>query len=45
TILGGETVIGENSVIGGNVWIINSVPKNSKVILADTQTKIITTVK
>lgn len=42
TILGGETVIGKNSVIGGNVWITSSVPENSKVILSDTQTKIIT---
>ncbi len=41
TILGGETVIGKNSVIGGNVWITNSVPPNSKVILSDTQTKVI----
>ena len=27
TILGGETVIGENSIIGGNVWITDSLPK------------------
>jgi len=33
TILGGDTVIGEGSVIGGNVWIINSVPPRSKVML------------
>lgn len=31
TILGGETQIGENSVIGGNVWLTESVPANSKV--------------
>ena len=31
TILGGETVIGRGSVIGGSVWIIESVPPQSKV--------------
>jgi serine O-acetyltransferase len=31
TILGGETVIGRGSVIGGNVWLVTSVPPNSKV--------------
>ena len=31
TILGGETEIGAGSVIGGNVWITESVPANSKV--------------
>ena len=31
TILGGETVIGKGSVIGGNVWLTNSVPPNSIV--------------
>ena len=31
TILGGETVIGASSIIGGNVWLTESVPKNSKV--------------
>ncbi len=31
TILGGETVIGEGSTIGGNVWIVKSVPPNSKI--------------
>ena len=34
TILGGETVIGARSTIGGNVWIIDeSVPPNTKVVL------------
>ena len=34
TILGGETVIGTRSTIGGNVWIIDeSVPPNTKVVL------------
>jgi serine O-acetyltransferase len=31
TILGGDTVIGEGSTIGGNVWIVRSVPPNSKI--------------
>jgi serine O-acetyltransferase len=31
TILGGETTIGEGSVIGGNTWITASVPPNSIV--------------
>lgn len=31
TILGGGTTIGANSEIGGNVWLIHSVPPNSKV--------------
>ena len=31
TILGGKTFIGENSVIGGNVWLTESVPANSVV--------------
>lgn len=31
TILGGDTIIGSNSEIGGNVWLIHSVPPNSKV--------------
>ena len=29
TILGGDTQIGANSVVGGNVWLIESVPANS----------------
>lgn len=31
TILGGDTVIGRGSVIGGNVWLTESVPACSKV--------------
>ncbi len=31
TILGGETVIGKGSEIGGNVWLKDSVPPNSRV--------------
>ena len=28
---GGKTVIGENSIIGGNAWVTESVPPNSTV--------------
>ena len=31
TILGGETFIGDHSVIGGNVWLTKSVPEGSTV--------------
>ena len=31
TILGGETTIGAGSEIGGNVWLIHSVPPDSRV--------------
>ena len=31
TILGGETTIGHDSEIGGNVWLKDSVPPNSRV--------------
>jgi serine O-acetyltransferase len=31
TILGGDTVIGKGSVIGGNVWLTSSVAANSIV--------------
>jgi serine O-acetyltransferase len=31
TILGGDTVVGEGSVIGGNVWLTTSVPPRSVV--------------
>ncbi|MDR1612888.1 MAG: serine acetyltransferase [Planctomycetota bacterium] len=33
TILGGETVVGRGSVIGGSVWLTESVPPGSSVIL------------
>jgi serine O-acetyltransferase len=32
TILGGETTIGRGSVIGGNVWLTESIPPDSKVV-------------
>lgn len=31
TILGGDTKIGHDSVIGGNIWLTESVPPNSRV--------------
>ena len=31
TILGGETTIGHDSEIGGNVWLKDSVPPNTRV--------------
>lgn len=31
TILGGDTYVGDHSVIGGNVWLIHSVSENTKL--------------
>jgi serine O-acetyltransferase len=31
TILGGKTIVGKDSVIGGNVWITSSIPPNTTV--------------
>ena len=33
TILGGETTIGERSVVGGNVWLTDSIPADTRVIM------------
>ena len=33
TILGGDTVIGANSTIGGSVWLTESIPPNTRVML------------
>lgn len=33
TILGGETLIGARSVIGGNIWMTESIPADTKVVL------------
>jgi serine O-acetyltransferase len=33
TILGGNTTIGRESIIGGNVWITQDVPPNSLVYI------------
>jgi serine O-acetyltransferase len=37
TILGGDTVVGRGSVVGGNVWLTASVPPGSRVTLAREQ--------
>ncbi len=34
TILGGNTIIGRGSVIGGNVWLTESVPPETRVLMA-----------
>lgn len=36
TILGGNTVVGRGSVIGGNAWVLASVPPGSKVLAQPT---------
>ncbi len=36
TILGGDTVVGERAVIGGNTWVIESVPPGEKVLFTRT---------
>ena len=41
TILGGDTVIGKGAVIGGNVWVIASVPPQTKVVLEKPKHKVI----
>jgi serine O-acetyltransferase len=33
TILGGDTIIRKGSVIGGNVWLTESVPENTKITI------------
>jgi serine O-acetyltransferase len=33
TILGGETVIGDGATIGGNTWIVESVPPGAMVVI------------
>jgi len=35
TLLGGETVVGEGSTIGGNVWLTHSVPPGSVVMIEE----------
>jgi serine O-acetyltransferase len=41
TILGGETVIGEGSTIGANVFLMHSVPPNSLVVYEEKQLSIL----
>ena len=40
TIIGGETVIGEGSTIGANVFLLHSVPPNSRVVYEEVNVKI-----
>ena len=39
TILGGDTTIGDNCVIGGNVWLTQSVEANTTVLTANNEVK------
>ena len=43
TILGGDTYIGDNCVIGGNVWLTHSVEPDKRVLTAREQTEFVTT--
>ena len=40
TILGGDTVVGERSVIGSNVWLTNSVAPDTVVVLEKPQLRV-----
>jgi serine O-acetyltransferase len=42
TVLGADTVLGEGSVIGGNVWITESIPPHTKVVIETPQQRFIT---
>jgi len=44
TILG-DVVIGEGSIIGGNVWLTSSVKPNSRVFLKDAESALEVRVK
>jgi len=35
TLLGGDTVVGKGSTIGGNVWLTHSVPPNSIIMIEE----------
>lgn len=41
TVLGGETVVGARSTVGGNVFLMHSVPPDSLVVYEETQLKIV----
>ena len=43
TILRGDTYIGDNCVIGGNVWLTHSVEPGKRVLTAREQTEFVTT--
>jgi serine O-acetyltransferase len=40
TILGGRTVVGERAVIGSNVWLTESVPPDTTVVLEKPQLRV-----
>jgi serine O-acetyltransferase len=40
TVLGGETVIGRNSTIGGNVFLMHSVPPDSLVLFEESRVRV-----
>ena len=40
TVLGGETVIGKNSTIGGNVFLMHSVPPDSLVLFEEARIRV-----
>ncbi len=42
SVLGGDTVIGRGSVIGGNVWLTHSVPPGTRVLQEAPKLRIIT---
>ena len=42
TILGGDTTVGRGSVIGGNVWITESVPPYTKVLIEAPKQRFVT---
>ena len=39
TILGGDTVVGEGSTVGGNVWLVESVPPYTTVAMESPELK------
>ena len=42
TILGGDTVVGYGSVVGGNVWLTESVPPYTKVLIEAPKQRFVT---
>ena len=40
-MLGGETVIGRNSTIGGNVFLMHSVPPESLVYYEEAEVRVV----
>lgn len=41
TVVGGDTVIGEGSTVGANVFLMQSVPPNSLVLMEDLRVKVL----